>query len=249
MKKIIINFDNKITPANNNSNGDNGISFSLKPRLATRGGYNQNLNVSNFSLNQVAISMGHNCSPAVRGVELGIRKRKSEGYNTCPFDEMWTNFPGLLKCLNDDFLYFCDKKYLCVINTIHGPMIYNSKYRFIFNHESPGHADLYLSQNWEGGINHFINNNFERFISRYKRRIQAFKNYLLDERNFVTFLISRYNISQQELNLLNSIIRKNYRRQNYNFKIFQANKEEVMLGLTLSQFQEHDVEFTRLNDE
>jgi GDP-D-mannose dehydratase len=45
-------------------------------------------------------------------------------------------------------------------------MIYNKKYNFIFNHESPGHANLFVSQNWTKGINHYIMNDYEEFINR-----------------------------------------------------------------------------------
>jgi hypothetical protein len=199
-------------------------------------------------MNEVGISLGYNCYPASNGVQLGIRKTKNNGYNTCPFDEMWTNFPGLLQCLNDNFYYFCDPTYLSVTSTIHGPMIYNSKYKFVFNHESPGHADLYISQKWEGGINHFVDNNFEKFIARYNQRIESFRNYLLDKRNFITFILLRYKTSPACLNLLNSAIRK-YREINYKILLCDANKEEAKFGLTLSLFDENDEEFIRLNDE
>jgi hypothetical protein len=199
-------------------------------------------------MNEVGISLGYNCSPAINGVQLGIRKTKNDGYNTCPFDEMWSNFPGLLQCLNDDFLFFCDPNYLSVASTIHGPMIYNSKYKFIFNHESPGHADLYISQKWEGGINHFTDNNFERFIIRYNKRIESFRNYLLDETNFINFIILRYKISDECLSLLNLGIKK-YRNDNYKIVSMDADRELTNFGLAIMSFDENDVEYTRLNDE
>ena len=42
-------------------------------------------------MNQVGISLGWNCNSASYGVDNGIRKRKIDGYMTCPFDEMVTN--------------------------------------------------------------------------------------------------------------------------------------------------------------
>jgi hypothetical protein len=199
-------------------------------------------------MSEVGISLGFNCNPAMIGVTNGLRKTKAQGYKTCPFDEMWSNFSGLLQCLNEDFLNFCNPDYLNVASTIHGPMIYNSKYKFIFNHESPGHADLYISQNWEGGINHFVDNNFEKFIARYNRRIESFRNYLLDETNFINFIILRYKISDECLNLLNLGIKK-YRNDNYKITTMDADRELTKFGLELMFFDENDEEFIRLNDE
>jgi len=64
---------------------------------------------------QVGISLGWNCFPAGMGVKMGIRKRKAEGYNTCPFDECISNYPGVVECMADDFKYFTDVNHLKVI--------------------------------------------------------------------------------------------------------------------------------------
>ena len=51
------------------------------------------------------ISLGWNCSAAQEGLYLGLRKGKSDGYNTCPFDMMISNYIGLCECIKDDFKY------------------------------------------------------------------------------------------------------------------------------------------------
>ena len=51
----------------------------------------------------VGISLGMKCDSAVWGVVNGLRNTKENGYKTCPFDEMLTNYPGLIECLKDDF--------------------------------------------------------------------------------------------------------------------------------------------------
>ena len=43
----------------------------------------------------------------------------------------------------------------------------NTKYNFLFNHESPGHANLFQTQNWEGGKFHYIDNDFTNFKNRF----------------------------------------------------------------------------------
>jgi hypothetical protein len=42
------------------------------------------------------ISLGWNCSSAVYGVSSGIRNTKQNGYKTCPFDGMITNYKGIV---------------------------------------------------------------------------------------------------------------------------------------------------------
>lgn len=157
-----------------------------------------------------SISLGWRCEAAQLGVSLGLRKKKENGYRTCPFDLCVTNYIGLLKCIKDDFKYFCDPSYLAVLPAIKMKkilgdnqndeefFIVNTYYNFVFNHESPGHGNLYLEENWSGGINHYISNNFEKFIERYQDRINNFRNYLKSE-NKINFLIVRYNAIPNEL--------------------------------------------------
>jgi len=135
---------------------------------------------------KIGISLGNVCYSAQYGVENKLRETKKNGYNTCPFDLMISNYNGVIECIKNDFQYFCDPEYLML--TQHLDVI-NSKYNFIFNHETPGHADLYLHENWPEGTNHFINNNFKHFIDRYQHRIQSFRNYLNDTNNEIVFII------------------------------------------------------------
>lgn len=133
----------------------------------------------------IAISLGNDCSSAVWSVENNLRVTKSEGYHTCPFDLMISNYKGVVECIRNNFIDFTNPKFLTL--TSHG--IFNTKYGFGFNHESPGHADLYLHENWPEGTNHFINNNYKHFIERYNNRIQSFRNYLNGPNNYIIFVI------------------------------------------------------------
>ena len=130
-------------------------------------------------MNQEGISLGWNCDSAKIGVEMAIRNTRLNGYKTCPFDEMVTNYRGIIDCIMDDFQYLCDTRYLELLkipkeskwlntNGDGDTVIYNNKYKFIFNHESPGHANLFVDQNWEKGINHYIVNDYEEFIKGMK---------------------------------------------------------------------------------
>jgi hypothetical protein len=97
---------------------------------------------------------------------------------------MVSNYNGIVKCIKEDFNNFVDPNYLICSNEC----IINTYYNFGFNHESPGHADLYIKENWPEGIMHFVNNNYAHFIERYNNRINNFKNYLLDSNNYIYFI-------------------------------------------------------------
>jgi hypothetical protein len=154
-------------------------------------------------MNSIGISIGWNCGPAMYGASTGLRGVKLEGYNTCPFDEMVSNLSGVIECIKDDFKYFMDSNYLelktvpfNVGGTVKGEtLIYNTKYNFYFNHESPGHANLYITQNWPGGINHYVDNDFFLLKERYNKRIESFRKYIELGCNDheITFILFRYN--------------------------------------------------------
>ena len=134
---------------------------------------------------EIGISLGWNCESTMWGIATKTRPNKEGGYKSCPFDLMYTNYKGIIDCLNDDFKYFCDINYLQIKKIPKESkllpdedLIYNTKYNFVFNHESPGHSDIYIHQNWSKGINHFVLNNYEELFNRYNKRIQNFRDYL-----------------------------------------------------------------------
>lgn len=159
-------------------------------------------------MREEGISLGWNCSAAQDGLRLGLRNVKANGYKTCPFDMMVSNYIGVCKCIEDDFKYFCDPEHLALVDapdmTSHFPnqklgekWIVNTYYNFVFNHESPYHGNLYLNEKWDGP-NHFVDNNFANFIERYTTRINAFREYLASGA-FINFVSWRYNSIPYEL--------------------------------------------------
>ena len=202
------------------------------------------------------ISLGWNCKSASEGVSRGIRNTKQNGYKTCPFDEMVSNLTGIIDCLNDDFEYFCDSRYLQLIKipteskyASNETMIYNTKYKFIFNHESPGHADLYITQNWSNGINHYILNDFEEFKKRYIRRIQNMKD-LLNSGKSITFILTRYNTRDiSDVSLLNTTIANKYPSLVYSFLFLDVDKTYMYDHLKLMLFDENSEEIQRIKRE
>jgi hypothetical protein len=140
------------------------------------------------NLQTVGISMGNCCEAAIWGCDNQVRLKKEDGYKTCPFDLCVSNYNGVVDCINNDFRDFTNPDYLLLTSThnnilVRGvrpneKLIFNTKYNFCFNHESPFHADLYLSENWPNGPDHYIMNNFQLFLERYNRRINNFIEYL-----------------------------------------------------------------------
>jgi hypothetical protein len=172
-------------------------------------------------MNSVGISLGNVCYSAEWAVQNKFRKRKEDGYNTCPFDLMVSNYKGIVKCIKEDFKNFCDTKHLLLKNNI----ILNTYYNFGFNHESPYHADLYIHENWPEGANHFINNNYLHFIERYNNRIQSFRNYLNDSKNIIIFIICFNNEPYPDDDLLeleNALLEK-YPKLKFELKIIKQN--------------------------
>jgi hypothetical protein len=133
---------------------------------------------------------------------------------------MISNYKGVVKCIEEDFKYFCDIKYLTLKNNL----IYNTYYNFSFNHESPYHADLYLRENWPEGPNHFVNNNYLHFIERYNNRIKSFLNYLNNPNNTILFIIQfAYDKCPDDNNLfeLKNVLQKKYPNLDYKIIIIK----------------------------
>ena len=172
-------------------------------------------------MDTVGISLGRVCLPAMWAAKNNIRKTKGQGYNTCVFDLMISNYDGLVKCIKEDFKNFTNPEYL----NYNGYIVSNTYYNFEFNHETPGHADLYLKEKWSEGTNHFINNNFSNFIKRYNERITNFKNYLSNNNNFIRFIIQFNNDTDDyhdDCKELRNALKINYGQLKYSITILNG---------------------------
>lgn len=167
----------------------------------------------------IGISLGWNCISKDYGIKMGICKNKRDGYMTCPFDYAVSNYKGIVDCINDDFRFLTDPNFLSIIQpkfcsggiSTNDLLIYHTKYRFIFNHESPRHANLAQTQCWQNGENHFIQNDFEEFKKRYDKRIENFRNYMTSGKN-VIFILRKYGNNNDELL---DALKKHYPTANY----------------------------------
>jgi hypothetical protein len=157
----------------------------------------------------IGVSLGWNCHSAMWAVERGLRDRRVHGYKTCPFDECISNIDGVIACFRNDFKDFTNPEHLTVVNAPFSTggirqgerLLMNTKYKFIFNHESPGHADLYIKQGWAGGSEHFIDNDFSEFRRRYDARIGNLRAYLADAANSVTFVVTQLSSETEPLRM------------------------------------------------
>jgi len=202
-----------------------------------------------------ALSIGWNCNSAVVGVSTGLRSKRCNGYKTCPFDTMFTNYGGVVQCFEDDFKYFCDTEYLQIIqmpstcqhfstNGEGNMLIYNTKYNFLFNHESP-HKDHYINECWEKGINHFVMNNYEEFINRYSRRIRNVRE-LLKSGKHITFILTRPETDLVDIPELVHVIKSKYPSLEFDFKFIDFDKAFYHEFLLLMKFDKEDEEVKRL---
>ena len=199
-------------------------------------------------MSTIGISLGWNCGPATYGAANGLRDIKVNGYRTCPFDEMVSNLPGVVECLKDDFKYFMNDNYLkikevpfSVGGTVKGEnLVYNTKYNFYFNHESPGHGNLYMTQQWKGGINHYIDNNYALLKERYNARVENFREYIKMgcEEHEVVFIVFRYN---KNIEILNQALKEIYPNLKYRVVIQDPpeSKESVYYHHILMGVDEH----------
>ena len=167
------------------------------------------------------ISIGWRCESAVRRTRMyGLKKPE---YQTCVFDLMISNLDGIIKCFENDFKHFCNPKY--IVYTGKG-FIKNTYYKFMFNHETPGHADLHLKEGWPGNDkNYFIKNNFEMFIDRYNRRISNFKNYI-KKNDHIIFILQMVKTNQENSLLLKfkKVLKKKYPKKTFSFDLFEEPK-------------------------
>jgi hypothetical protein len=159
----------------------------------------------------VGISLGWNCETTSQGIIRGLRGLKKDGYKTCPFDVMVSNYEGVIQCLYDDFKDFTNPEYLKSIpvldikhlrsfpgEIVDNTVIYKTKYKFCHIQESPGYALNFRCEIWEGGNTHFVDNNYEKLIERLTLRVQNFRNYI-NSGNHINFLITDFDKNLTEL--------------------------------------------------
>ncbi len=173
-------------------------------------------------MHKIAISLGFNCFSAMHATTMKWKKTRAEGYNTCVFDLMLSNYSGVIAAIREDFKGLTNPENLILKKIYNGEdWIFNTKYRFFFNHESNSREVLIEYPRDDPFF--YIKNNYEKFIERYERRIQNFRNYLNGEW-FIDFVM---NFPIYEVPELIETIREVY--PNLKFRI-------VLLNMSLAKF-------------
>jgi len=141
----------------------------------------------------IYISIGYNCSPRTY-IKSQLRLMKRNGYLTCPFDLCVSPFNALYKCIETDFEFFFDE--LSLIAGLNAPgdrslagtgmLNITNSYGFVFNHEGPSHSHLFNKGTNDDSF--YCKDNFKEFKLRYQRRIDNFKNYIINNER-ITFVV------------------------------------------------------------
>jgi len=213
-------------------------------------------------MENIGISLGWRCGAVQSAINnLKLRITKKEGYKTGPFDIGVFNYIGVCKCIEDNFKNFTNPIYLTLKKAPkmrqhlgdnqndEEYFIFNTYYNFVFNHESPGHGNLHKSENWEFGPDHFIKNNFEKFIERYDKRIDNFRNYL-NSGNHINFVLIRYNDIPYNLE---TILNTHYPTLKYNiYVIIKHSLDSLNLTRTktvegLNNFEKEYLAYMNIN--
>ena len=199
--------------------------------------------------NKIVISLGWRCKSAIRRAD--VYNLRSPKYKTCPFDIMISNISGIIKCFETDFEYFCDIKYLVYDKDdiedkkICGEVyIKNTYYNFLFNHETPGHANLHLNEKWPGNNKyHFTKDNFKMFIERYNRRINNLRNYINDNDHIVFILESMKKKDDPLLEELKTVLNNKYPDKKFSFDLLlESNPKAYKIHLKKSGLNEEEIE-------
>jgi len=153
------------------------------------------------------VSLGWNCEPAMDSVKFKLKRRKSQGYETCPFDLCITPYESLLSIFENDFEGFTDPSVLEMDEKT--GWIRNTRYNTFFNHESPNHFKILAKEKWSHA-NVFIEHNFTEYCRRYNKRIASLKKYIAE--GSVIFIIECYNMIPADLS---RIIKEKYPALHY----------------------------------
>ena len=196
---------------------------------------------------EVAISLGYNCQPAMRSKDYKFRQSKKEGYKTCPFDVMLSNYEGLVRCLQEDFRYLTDSQYLRVIDvpvndTLHVPhdkVIINTRYNFLFYHDSPVQY-IFDDYQWENGLEHFVVNDFAALKERYKKRVSNFVDYMGGGYEVLLVMLAPTLGYKTGFPRLNKVLHEKYPNSRYRFAKFNHLDDN-------EQFQVHHVQWMGVN--
>lgn len=188
----------------------------------------------------IGISLGWNCHTTSMGLIRGLRGLKKDGYKTCPFDLMVSNYEGVIQCLYDDFKDFTNPEYIVMKPDpdyrIDAVVPFNTKYSFSHNHEGTGHMTVYKYDDQNIGEDYYMKNNFEKLIEKLNKRVENFRNYM-NSGNHINFLITDFDKNLFELH---KCIKTMYPKLNYTITRFDL---ESRVNETSSAYFNRNMKF------
>ena len=107
------------------------------------------------------------------------------------------------------------------------------------------HQDMQIYMLVKNGINHFVQNDYEEFIERFKRRILNINN-LLTSGKEITFILTRPNTYVDNLSELGNTIKSKFPKLIFDFVCFDYDKYIFYKHLLLMKIDETDEEIKRL---
>ena len=107
---------------------------------------------------------------------------------------------------------------------------------------------MHLTEKWFDGAFTFVNNNYSELKNRYNQRIQNFKDYCSDGNNVITFILTSWNKSVEDLSELKNAITNQFPSLKYNIHILNTKlgKEYYIKHLKDMNYTEDDYELKRL---
>jgi hypothetical protein len=160
------------------------------------------------------ICIGEDCLPRSLFTFSKIKRSKSEGELTLPFDLMISDIQSIQVLLEDNFTSFFDD----LKSTPHskfindGNFIQNKYKNFIFNHESESTCRGYHIDE-----NMYTKNDFNEFKSRYQQRIANFKS-IIHSNTKKCFIVHLIHI--ESYNYIDTFISFLFKKFGENIEIF-----------------------------
>lgn len=108
------------------------------------------------------ISLGWFCGTAASMSKYGIRSRSG------PFDWYFSNFPGVLACMENDFTDFLDRKNLVMLDNMPGEFL-DTIHGFHYNHE----------------VTNCFEEDYESIYQKYEKRIGKFREMIKQRTCFI----------------------------------------------------------------
>lgn len=152
------------------------------------------------------ISLGWYCGTAASMSKYGIRSQSS------PFDWYFSNFPGVLACMENDFADFLDKNNLVMLDDRPGEFL-DIKHGFHYNHE----------------VTTSFEKDFHSIYDKYARRIKRFREMIKQTTCFIRAVRNNEELKyiQDNSHIIEKIIKKHNSK---NEIIYVVSDKEVNCG-------------------